>query len=383
MLERLKRLLAKPGKQHGASAPLVLRAPRQQPASRGLAFAAELEGCAELRVHVLADKVRLAQCMPTPLPFIPMAILLAARAGRDLHIESPVDDAWWLTLREALAPLVAAYYDFREPALTREQRAEAPPPSGSSRGLLFSAGVDSFFSLGRIQAAGTPPDCLICVNAGAHGPHQHAFTRKLAVVEEIARAQGLAALAVDTNFHDLFPLPHIKAHTFRNFSATLALHPIVGQLVYSASSVFEEIDWKGSKAERLSALDHLVTGSLLPPSLAVTHVGWGTTRVAKTAEVAGIPLAEAFLDVCARQRYQAERPADAPPNCGECPKCLRTLLTLEYFGALPRFATCFPRGLAGARRAEMLVKLGASANPLDREVVTLLSKGASGAPDGR
>jgi uncharacterized protein len=26
-----------------------------------------------------------------------------------------VDDAWWLTLREALAPLVATYYDFREP----------------------------------------------------------------------------------------------------------------------------------------------------------------------------------------------------------------------------------------------------------------------------
>jgi len=375
MLERLRRLIrGTETREPARQPPLVLRAPRLLAREHGWACAAALDGHPDLEVHVHGEPLDDLPVTPASAPFIPIAILLAARAGRELHVDFPVEDGWWFTLRESLVPLVAAYYDFRPPTLTRAGGVAQPMPTGNGRGLLFSAGVDSFFTLGRMALAGTPPDWLVCVNAGAHGPHRGAWERKLAAVTEVARTENLGVLAVDTNFHEIFPLHHRISHTFRNFAAALALHPWVDHFVYSASNTFAEVQWEDAKANRLSSLDYFVTGSLLPPGMRVTHAGWGASRPEKTAEVACLPVAASLLDVCVNQRYQAERSAHAPPNCGHCAKCARTILTLEHFGFLQIFSRCFPPGLPGAGRADMLGRLQTSNHSLDQEVIRLLER---------
>ena len=78
---------------------------------------------------------------------------------------------------------------------------------------------------------------------------------------------------------------------------------------------------------------HPITDPLLSSSsLRVVHDGATAHRVDKITLVAESATALRELRVCFRDEYDG--------NCGQCPKCVRTMLTLELLGALDR-ASCF------------------------------------------
>src|SRR5207302_11088078 len=71
----------------------------------------------------------------------------------------------------------------------------------------------------------------------------------------------------------------------------------------------------------------------------VVHDGCEANRIEKIRrQIASSPLALQSLRVCWRGD-------SASYNCGECPKCLRTMLALHLAGTLPR-ATTFPPNFA-------------------------------------
>ncbi|WP_455674374.1 hypothetical protein [Phocaeicola sp.] len=61
--------------------------------------------------------------------------------------------------------------------------------------------------------------------------------------------------------------------------------------------------------------------------------------------LANNPLAWKYLYVCAADIYNAKHGThfikDKVPNCGECIKCERTLLTLDFLGVLSKFSHRF------------------------------------------
>jgi hypothetical protein len=85
------------------------------------------------------------------------------------------------------------------------------------------------------------------------------------------------------------------------------------------------------------ALDPLLSTE----SLRFTHESTPHSRLDKLARLVAEPAAHESLRVCWRQDLGLR-------NCGECEKCVRTMIGLDVLGVLPRFTT-FPARLARAR----------------------------------
>ena len=65
--------------------------------------------------------------------------------------------------------------------------------------------------------------------------------------------------------------------------------------------------------------------------LRIYNEGGAKTRLQKTKEIASYPLVQKYLHVCTTKPY----------NCSVCPKCKRTILSLEALGVLDRFREVF------------------------------------------
>ena len=82
-------------------------------------------------------------------------------------------------------------------------------------------------------------------------------------------------------------------------------------------------------------------------SLEIKHDGAAYTRVEKTALIARHKVALRHLHVCWR--------AGAASNCGDCAKCMRTMATLQLFGALHESAM-FPPTLDPENLARLYIE---------------------------
>jgi len=84
--------------------------------------------------------------------------------------------------------------------------------------------------------------------------------------------------------------------------------------------------------------------------------------VEKVLQVAEIPDTYDSLDVCFRQSQGG--------NCSTCPKCVRTLLTLEIAGLLESYAPSFDLETYRRERSRLLTKYLTLDDLLFREVVS-------------
>ena len=73
------------------------------------------------------------------------------------------------------------------------------------------------------------------------------------------------------------------------------------------------------------------------------------TRVQKTRIVSEMPISYATLDVCNQ--------AETVENCSRCPKCIRTLMTLDIIGAFERYASVFDTAPYLRKRGLYLARL--------------------------
>lgn len=96
-----------------------------------------------------------------------------------------------------------------------------------------------------------------------------------------------------------------------------------GRLLLPASHTYEDSYAWGSHP----LLDHLWSSNRLQ----VVHDGAGSTRVSKTIALADNSAARKHLRVCWQNTGKY--------NCGECDKCLRTMIALELTGVLTEFET--------------------------------------------
>ena len=105
----------------------------------------------ELKISIYATSELLDRLTPTIVPFLPMSLLLAGQERRSLHIDAGVDDAWWLNLMDGFWPLARRLFEFNEITITRKGPGVLPQPLTNEVALMFSAGVDSFYSLNKMR----------------------------------------------------------------------------------------------------------------------------------------------------------------------------------------------------------------------------------------
>jgi hypothetical protein len=268
-------------------------------------------------------------------PWLAALLPLAVTLGEPLELVRPVD----AMLREGVEALMrvwSVWYpaDYQPIPIECDVAQRGTPAFAARIATLFSAGVDSFYTLLRHEPGGAAYDKLriddLLTIWGFDVPLQaaEAFRQLAASIAEVAQALGKTPVTIATNLREsgwnaanwgkIAQGPAIAA-------AALALEGRYRQVLIPSSITFRTLRPWGS---------HPMTDPLLSSSRTeIRDDGALARRPEKMRSLLGSELALEHLHVCWMSQSAA--------NCGVCEKCLRTLTILELLGARDRAAT-FP-----------------------------------------
>lgn len=264
-------------------------------------------------------------------PWVVMMLPLAMAYGEAIEVPFPVD----VHLVDNLLGLMQVWHAWY-PGLSRVEirapRMEGGVRSARKRGLFFSGGIDSFFSLLRHYDGATgdaegPVDDLINVG-GFDVPITSAEELDTAqqVLDGVARQFDKRHVRVFTNLRTLetpYSLNWIGSHGCALAVVGHLLERAYGELIVASTHDYGHLERIGS---------HPMTDRLLGSrSMRVVHDGASFTRVQKTALVGRSDIALDSVRVCwESQKYS---------NCSRCRKCLITMVTLDLLGYKERAQT--------------------------------------------
>jgi hypothetical protein len=273
-------------------------------------------------------------------PFLALTLLPAMILGEPLHLDGTVSPAL-LANSERLQQIYRRWVTGAQvvPVTARSIAPDAAPTHDDGVGCFFSGGVDSFHSLVTHERSITH---LVLISGFDKGLRNPAVLEKARIaLQEVAAASGKQPLEVSTNIRQFTdPLaPWSFYHGGVLAAVALALSRGLSTFIVPSSYSYDQLHPWGSHP----LLDPL--WSL--PGLQMVHDGCEFTRYEKVARIATADLALAHLRVC----WNTGRGSDS--NCGQCEKCLRTMMSLYLNGALGRCRTfrtpLMPRAVGSVR----------------------------------
>lgn len=281
-----------------------------------------------------------AVLVPSGEAFGTAFLIPAMHAGRRLAIDAPTDGEWLSNVSD-LVDIVAQWWDLPSytPTAPRIERSQC----ADGVGLFFTGGVDSFFSL---LEAGIDIDTIVNVQ-GFDIPL--ADSARLSSAERdvrmVAEALGIRCVVVRTNLRSHLahqPVSWERTHGGALLSIGHLLRGALSEIVLSSSA--------HRSATRTWGTDWRIDRFWSSGELAVTHAGEDWWRHQKLEQIAHHPLVRDHLRVCWEHRSQE-------PNCCECDKCLRTMITLGEMDALED-STRFDNGPIAERIERLAVAPG-------------------------
>jgi hypothetical protein len=265
-------------------------------------------------------------------PFAAALLLPSMKQGEDLVIEGSISAQLYQGMH-AIMQEVLKWDIGLQPIKIEADALIADPPPPQRSASFFSGGVDSFYTYLKHK---TDPiekdriDSFILVNGfDISRRNTQLWDRTLENIKSIAEADKVELIVVRSNIQGLVEPILLWDYSHGGCLAAVGLF-LRGafQQIYipSTHAVAEQIPW-GSNL----ALD----GHWSTEGTTFIHDGTEATRIEKViSQVARAPLALEHLRVC----FANERGAY---NCGECDKCLRTMINLYVAGALQKSNT-FP-----------------------------------------
>jgi hypothetical protein len=199
-------------------------------------------------------------------------------------------------------------------------------PRDGLAGSFFSGGVDSLFTLLKHRSKISRLIWVygFDVGLGDTSLREQVFTALNAFSSQF----GAPLLEVETNlreFTDQYSVPWgTQAHGAALASVGQLLGGVCSRIFIPSSDSYAQLAPWGSHP----LLDPLWSTE----SVLFVHDGCEADRAEKTAAIAEDDLALSVLRVCWENRNGAH-------NCGECEKCLHTMITMELIGAFKRCRT--------------------------------------------
>lgn len=281
-------------------------------------------------------------------PWLALLIPLAVTLGEPLRIGRAVDAQLFEHVQELMRiwkswyphlPIVPIEAEVAEP-----EKRESP----SRKAVLFSLGIDAYYTILEHDAAAAAPaaqrpidDLIYIWGFDVRLDQPEAFRRRREVAQRVASELDKELVVVATNFRHT---EHVRAPgRFLSggcilASSVLALERRYSEVLLSSSHTREQnVPWG----------THPLTDPLLSTSQTrIVHYGIEANRLQKTEAVAQSEVAMRALYVC-------WHPTPSGENCGACEKCLRTMISLELIGMLDRCATFPAEGLTPKRLKRM------------------------------
>lgn len=307
--------------------------------------------------------------------FLVALLLRAMRRGEDVTVRAPLSARLHHALANGYQHVLAAVTPGVRPVrIAAAGLEEAPLPTAGGVATGFSAGVDSFAVVRDHLFRDVPPGHRLTHftfhNVGSHGTRDPARARALfrarhAAIRGFPDGVGLPFVAVDSNLGEVLPFDFEQTHTTRNLAAALALQKLFRRFYYASTFHYRDVAVRRHHDSAIA--DPVAVPMLSTETLDAVPAGAQYTRVEKTRALADVPGAERWLNVCATESPDGR-------NCSACPKCSRTLFTLELLGMAGAFAGVFDLARWERERNRYIVTRilrGGPVLPLTREVIAL------------
>ncbi|KGX90047.1 hypothetical protein [Pontibacillus marinus] len=269
--------------------------------------------------------------------FLVGLLFYAIKKGEDIEVHAPLSERLFYTINKYLAELIAEVHGYKKIRVYCEELTSDLVRNEGAVGMGLSCGIDSFATLIDHLEDDCPKNYEVThftfFNVGSNGDVGGEGARALfAERAKNARAYseefGYKFITVDSNISEILNSIYASTHTIRSMSAVLVLQKLFKCYYYA--SAYPIKDFKLRK-NSMGSYDIFNLSMLSTESLSLFSSCANKTRVEKTKMVGNFRPAYKYLNVCVNDNN----------NCGRCPKCLRTLLTLELFGKLKEFESVF------------------------------------------
>jgi hypothetical protein len=249
--------------------------------------------------------------------WIVAAMLLSCmKLGEPLILEAPISPLLFRnlqTIQEIYRAWIPGHSVIQVTAPLQEQRA------GQERvGLLFSRGVDSFYSLLKHDASIS--DLIVLHGFEFPWNEDTTFREHLTSVQSVAEVFNKRLIVVRTNVKD-----HLERYTHWGFShgaalasVALCLEGSISNCIVASTCSYAQLHPWGSHP----ILDPLWSTD----ALQFLHDGPEARRLDKLRVIADNEWAMKYLRAC-------DNPSSSG-HCGACEKCLRTMVGLHVIGRL-------------------------------------------------
>jgi len=303
-----------------------------------------------------------------------VALLIPAMLhGEDIIIEGTISEKIFFNLsgpyQEVLKIIIPTLH------LIKIIPSEVQPAHQMGDGVVmgFSAGIDSFCALMDHYYSDVPKGFrvthLLFNNVGSHyGPDEKTrkrrFLQRYNRIKPTAERIGLSFIAIDSNLDSFYQeIGFLITHTPRNVAIALLLQSGFKRFYYASAYHYSNVFIGPS--EEIAHSDLITLPLLSTEALDMISTGSQYTRVEKTLKVAKIQESYNSLDVCTREYTQNL-------NCSSCPKCKRTILTLEIAGLLEYYRGVFNINTYKKIRNLYIAEVLRSKDPFLQEIASLI-----------
>jgi len=230
----------------------------------------------------------------------------------------------------------------------------------NATGTAMSFGVDSFFTFIRGRKSIQKLNYLTLFNAGAFGNYGGEDTKRLFEgmknrVTIFAHQNNLSFIWVDTNLNEVFKMPFVQTHTFRNFACVLLFQKLFRNYFYSSGITID--NFKLNKTDTIY-YDLLNANALASNSTEFHISGLTENRIEKTKIISNYKITYENLNVClVTSDYSGASLETTFKNCSKCFKCIRTMVTLDVLGKLGEYHKVFDLSIYRENKNKYLAEL--------------------------
>lgn len=284
-------------------------------------------------------------------PFVLAAMLPALMMGEDIECDTISDDLYYhsSTILYLLSKV------FRKPCIKVVPKHVIHVDfNPTAVGTGFSGGIDSFATFFNHTGDNCPEmykiTHLTLFNVGAYGNDyeltKDKFNKDVQRAKKFAKIVGLPLVTVNSNIGSLFIHKDIYHYALRTTIclsvAILALSKLFRTYYISSANT---IDYMKLNRYDQTFYENSLTQRLSTHNTNIFVTETNVNRVEKTKVVAKDKLSKDFLYVCAADIYNEKHKTnfnkDTAPNCSQCIKCVRTMMTLDLLGYRDRFISRF------------------------------------------
>lgn len=316
------------------------------------------------------DKSYLEYVQNTYDGFLVLVLLIAMKKNQNIEIDGIISYKLYHNITLYLMPLIKIIHPtFNIIKISCKEFDYGTNYYNVGVGCGLSCGVDSLCCLEDYYFNDCRTYNLTHVtnfNAGSCR-EKNTYENRLININNYVNETNLKLLYVDTNFITINNLDHQYFHMFRNLSVPLFFQKLFKKYYYgSCFSYFNSKIAKGSGS--LTSAETTVIPLLSTENLEYILHGAQYTRIEKTLKINNNKLSYKYLDVCISSFHYDN--IEKKINCSECYKCLRTLVTLDYYKIIDNYNAVFDMNKYYQHKDTFLNNL-VNTNPYDREIMSL------------